>query len=107
MVNGRTIAIVLGVAWLGRAAPAQDWGQWRGPGRDAVVSARSAPSSWPASFQQAWRVELGEGYSSPVVAGGRVFAHSRRDPDEIVTAIDLSTGAVVWRQAYPASFNKN
>jgi outer membrane protein assembly factor BamB len=41
------------------------------------------------------------------VAGGRVFLHSRRDPDEIVTAIDLATGKVLWQQKYQSEFKKN
>ena len=52
-------------------------------------------------------MEIGEGYSSPVVANGRAFLHSRRDPEEIVTAIDLATGKVVWQQKYTAAFTKN
>ena len=47
------------------------------------------------SWKRAWRVDVGEGYSSPVVAAGRAFVHSRRDPDELVTAIDLATGKVL------------
>ena len=33
--------------------------------------------------------------------------HSRRDPEEIVTAIDLASGKVEWQQKYPAAFTKN
>jgi outer membrane protein assembly factor BamB len=51
-------------------------------------------------------VELGEGYSSPVLAGGKVFIHHRRDPNEIVTAIDIATGKPVWEQSYSAKFTK-
>jgi outer membrane protein assembly factor BamB len=86
---------------------AQDWPQWRGPDRDGRIAATSAPGAWPASFQLSWRVEVGEGYSSPVISGGRVFAHSRRDPDEVVTAIDVVSGKVIWQQKYPAPFSKN
>jgi len=93
------------------AAPAhlsaQDWSQWRGPNRDGVIPAAVIPKQWPKSTKRSWQVEIGEGYSSPVVANGRAFLHSRRDPDEIVTAIDLATGKVVWQQKYPASFTKN
>src|SRR6266550_7761983 len=71
---------------------AQDWSQWRGPSRNGTVTAAGTPT-WPAggqSWKRAWRVDVGEGYSSPVVSGGRAFVHSRRDPDEIVTAIDIA-----------------
>jgi outer membrane protein assembly factor BamB len=85
----------------------QEWSQWRGPTRDGAIAAASLPATWPASVQRVWRVESGEGYSSPVVAAGRVFVHSRRDPEEIVTAIDLQSGKVMWQQKYPAPFAKN
>jgi outer membrane protein assembly factor BamB len=52
-------------------------------------------------------VDVGEGYSSPVVANGRVFVHSRKDPDELVTAIDLATGKIAWQQHYPSPFEKS
>ena len=90
-----------------RSAIAQEWTQWRGPARDGVVPASSTPGSWPASLRRVWRVEVGEGYSSPVVSRGRAFVHSRQDPDETVMAIDLATGKVLWQQKYPAPFQKN
>lgn len=86
---------------------AQDWNQWRGPSRNGEVSAAAVPKAWPASFQRTWRVEVGEGYSSPVVAGKTVFVHARKDPDEIVMAVNLSDGKVIWQQKYQADFKKN
>jgi glucose dehydrogenase len=50
---------------------------------------------------------VGEGYSSPVVDGGRVFVHSRQDPEEIVTAFELASGEQIWTATYPAAFTKN
>ncbi|MEO7135412.1 MAG: PQQ-binding-like beta-propeller repeat protein [Vicinamibacterales bacterium] len=86
---------------------AQDWPQWRGPTRDGVIPAAVIPRQWPKSVKRSWQVDIGEGYSSPVVSHGRAFLHSRRDPEEIVTAIDLATGKVMWQQKYTASFTKN
>ena len=76
-------------------------------GRDGFVSAKSAPAAWPEKLQRTWRVEIGEGYSSPVVADGRAFVHGRRDPEEIVAAINLADGKIVWEQKYQADFKKN
>jgi outer membrane protein assembly factor BamB len=86
---------------------AQEWSQWRGPSRDGLVAAANAPSSWPGSLSRAWRVEIGEGYSSPVVSAGRVFIHARQDPHETVMAIKLADGKVLWEQKYQAEFKKN
>jgi outer membrane protein assembly factor BamB len=89
------------------AVRAQEWTQWRGPARDSSVSGKNVPPAWPESLKRSWRVEIGEGYSSPVVADGRVFVHGRRDPEEIVSAINLADGKVLWQQKYQATFTKN
>jgi outer membrane protein assembly factor BamB len=82
------------------------WPQWRGPSRNGAVAATATPK-WPEAWKRAWRVDVGEGYSSPVVSGGRVFVHSRKDPEELVTAIDLASGKIVWQQKYTSPFDKN
>ncbi len=88
-------------------ATAQEWTQWRGPARDGSVSAKNTPAAWPEALKRSWRIEIGEGYSSPVVAKGRAYVHGRRDPEEIVASIDLSDGKVLWQQKYQAAFQKN
>lgn len=107
MITRYLIAIAVLVIGLTQSASAQDWSQWRGPSRDGLVPAASAPASWPISLRRAWRVEIGEGYSSPVVSRGSVFVHSRKDPEEVVIALDLATGKVIWEQKYQADFKKN
>ena len=92
---------------LATTAFAQDWTQWRGPSRDGVVPAAVLPQQWPKTIRRAWAADVGEGYSSPVVANGRAYIHSRRDPEEIVTAIDVASGKIVWQQQYAAGFTKN
>jgi outer membrane protein assembly factor BamB len=104
----RHVSFVVAALLLTSVAPAaQDWTQWRGPSRDGSIPVALVPKTWPASTTRTWQVEVGEGYASPVVANGRVFIHSRRDPNEIVTAVDLATGKVAWQQTYPAAFQKN
>lgn len=99
------LALLLSAA-VATSAHAQ-WPQWRGPNRDGVVPATSVPAAWPDKVTEAWRQTVGEGYASPVVADGRVFVHSRRDPDEIVSAFDLATGKPLWSARYQSAFNKN
>ncbi|HEY2961249.1 MAG TPA: PQQ-binding-like beta-propeller repeat protein [Pyrinomonadaceae bacterium] len=101
------IAILLFLLAIASHVSAQEWNQWRGPGRNGFVSTKDAPTAWPEKLERTWRVEIGEGYSSPVVVNGRVFVHGRRDPEEIVTAINLADGKVLWEQKYQAGFKKN
>ncbi len=108
MITRNLLAVTLLIlACFSLSVPAQEWSQWRGPARDGLVPVASAPTSWPKSLRQLWRVEIGEGYSSPVVSQERVFIHARRDPDEIVIALNLKDGNVIWQQKYPADFKKN
>src|SRR5262249_24064684 len=100
------LLVVIGA--VAAAVPtAAQWPQWRGPNRDGVVPAASVPASWPAAPTLKWKQSIGEGYSSPVVAGGRVFVHGRRDPEEIAPAFDRETGKPLWSQRYAAAFTKN
>lgn len=104
------VVATLAAVWLCSASTpcaAQVWPQWRGPSRDGSVPAAQVPVAWPESYAPAWRVDVGEGFSSPVVNYGRVFVHSRRDPQEIVTAVDLASGKVIWQQQYAAAYQKN
>lgn len=100
-------SVSLAALVLAASLSAQGWPQWRGPARDALVTAADAPSVWPASYARAWRLDVGEGYASPVLDAGVVFVHSRKDPQEVVTAVDARMGAVKWQQAYQANFTKN
>lgn len=101
------LLILFSIVLSASSASAQEWTQWRGPSRDGIVPAAVIPRQWPKATRRSWQVDIGEGYSSPVVANGRAFLHSRRDPEEIVTAIDVASGKVEWQQKYPAAFTKN
>jgi outer membrane protein assembly factor BamB len=110
-MRNRLLGTALLVAGLGQSGntqtPAGEWPQWRGLARDGMVAAGQAPASWPTAWKATWSVEVGEGYSSPVASAGRLYIHSRRDPHEVVTALDASTGKPLWERAYPAAFTKN
>ena len=68
----------------GKARP-DDWPQWRGPNRDGVWRETGILEAIPPSgLPVKWRVEIGQGYSGPVVARGRVFMNDRLlDPEEV------------------------
>ncbi|MBL9084934.1 MAG: hypothetical protein JNK76_24230, partial [Planctomycetales bacterium] len=57
-------------------APAADlpWPQFRGPGGQGHAAAVGLPVKWSESENVAWKTSLpGEGWSSPVVANGRIW----------------------------------
>lgn len=85
---------------------AADWNQWRGPGRDGLAPFK-APASWPEAPTRLWRVEVGEGHSSPVIAGDKVFVFSRQGEAEVLRALSLTDGKVLWRADYAAPYQMN
>ncbi len=90
---GLTLALAL-------ALPAADWPQWRGLRRDGGTAEVVAP--WKEAPKEVWKVSVGIGFSSPVVAGGRVFLHARvpGKEREVMTAFDAASGKELWKTAY-------
>jgi outer membrane protein assembly factor BamB len=81
-------------------ARAVDWPQWLGPNRDGSTSEIVKP--WKKSLQVVWRKPVGDGYSSPVVSGGKVFVLARvgdEDEEELI-AFNTKTGKELWRKGY-------
>ena len=82
---------------------AGDWPQWRGPSRDGHLAEFTAPEKWPETLTRVWEIEVGEGWSSPVMSDGKVFVLTRQEEDEIVRCLELNTGTLVWEDRYPAT----
>jgi outer membrane protein assembly factor BamB len=85
----------------------QDWPQWRGPHRDGAAPAFREPKAWPERLQSVWKIEVGIGYSNPLVIGSRVYLHTRQGGSEVVTCFDLDTAKQIWKQSYPAPYKMN
>ncbi len=80
------------------AATAADWPQWRGPARDGRAPGAGLLRQWPAGGPpQLWRVDnLGAGFSSFSVAGGRLFTQTQKNGRQWVVALDATTGKTLW-----------
>src|ERR1035438_7572928 len=95
------IAGLLVVAW------AEDWPQWRGLHRDGTAVGFPEPKAWPEKLTLKWKVAVGEGHSSPVVADGRVYVHTRQGDREVVTALRPETGHTIWQESYDEPYKMN
>ncbi len=85
------------------ATLAADWPHWRGPQRAGLTTELSGWSgtAW-AVRQPAWNVSLGQGSTSPLVVGDRVYTAGWGGEKDHVYCLDTATGKTVWEQAYPA-----
>lgn len=76
-------------------AQGSDWPQWRGPNRDGIAPGAKLPAVLPAALHQVWKSHVGEGQSSPIVVGDRLFVHARQGEEEVVLALSAATGRTV------------
>jgi len=88
---------------------AEDWPQWRGPGRDGVWTETDIVKELPqGQLAYAWSADIGPGYSGPTVADGRVYVMDRqpkdRDATERIHCLDSDTGKPLWVVEYPAEY---
>ncbi len=90
--------ILLGTAVLSLCSAA-DWPQWRGPHRDGISAETGLARQWPKNGPRLmWQVkDLGEGYATPAIAGGRLYVIANRGMEnEFVQAMDVATGKAIW-----------
>jgi outer membrane protein assembly factor BamB len=91
---------------------AGEWTQWGGPRRNFTSDAKGLATSWPASGpKQLWTRALGEGHSSILVDGPRLYtmyrpagllSMVRRSQEEVIVSMDAATGKTVWEHRYAA-----
>ncbi len=111
-VPGRWVTGGLLAGWLiiaclispGPALAEETWPQWRGPNRNAQVN----DPNWPDTLDEqtlveSWHVELGRGYSGPIVSPKAVFVASTVDGQEILQALDRQTGRELWKTSWKGS----
>lgn len=103
-----TPAAVLITILLAAGVVGDDWPQWGGPERDCVwredgiVETLSTTGLLP----RIWAAPLGEGYSGPAVADGRVFVTDRITEGELerILCFDAETGRELWKHQYHARY---
>jgi outer membrane protein assembly factor BamB len=95
-----TAVLVVAPLVLGVSVRADDWPQFRGPSGQGLAGERGLPLDWSESTNIVWKTPVaGRGWSSPVVAGDRVWLTSGVEERGGVSlralAFDVETGRQV------------
>lgn len=91
-----TAAIVFTLAAFAHAG---NWPNWRGPNYDGVATGDSYPTTWSATENVRWKVDLpGRGSSTPIVWQDRIYVTCGVDEMNHVVALDRQ-GKVLWQTA--------
>lgn len=100
------LACIVAVATVTAQAqrPSRDYVQWRGAQRDGSASAFVEPNPWPDTLTRRWKVDVGEGYGTPLIVGDVVYVLTRLNAQEGITALDAATGRQRWRTSYAAPY---
>jgi outer membrane protein assembly factor BamB len=88
---------VIAFSSLAATAGAGDWPQWFGPQRDGHAAADSpAVEKLPSELKVVWRKKIGGGFSSLVVASGKLVFMDENGSAEVAHLLDAETGAEIW-----------
>jgi outer membrane protein assembly factor BamB len=110
---GLVLLLSLPASWAGAdddefQPKAFDWPQWRGPQRNGVSKEKALLTEWPREGPPLkWKAPgLGGGYGGVAVAAGRVFGMGRQGEEEVVWALQESTGKLLWTALLPLNKEK-
>ena len=92
------VIALLGSVSVAFAASPTDWPQWRGVNRDGRSLDKGLLTQWPAEGPAvAWKVDsIGDGYSSIVVADGRIITLGNVDGEGRIICLNEKDGSTLW-----------
>jgi len=103
-------SLAVGLLFACLPAAAEDWPQWRGPGRDGVWTESGILDRFSSpALKPSWRVPIGGGFAGPAVAAGRVYVTDYvpgggNKGTERAHCLDEKTGRILWTRQWPASY---
>src|SRR5438045_2084371 len=83
------------------SAPAENWGQWRGPNFNGSTPEKNLPTKFSKTENVVWNLDLpGPSAATPGVWGDRVFVSSGDKGGQKMVAfcIDRKNGKVLWQK---------
>ncbi len=79
--------------------------QYLGADRSGDYGKAGILTRWPPSGpKKLWQIKVGEGYSAPVVADGRLYLLTLENNEDVVRCVDAATGQEKWKRAYDGAY---
>jgi len=101
----RLLSILVIASSLAAVAQGADWPQFLGPDRNGTSPETNLGGAWPSEGPAVrWMKAVGEGFSGPAVAQGRLILFQRKGAEEMIDCLDAKTGAPLWHFAYPTAY---
>jgi outer membrane protein assembly factor BamB len=100
--------LLLAFLMLSVSLSAQTIVQFRGPERNGIYNESNLLKSWPAEGpSMLWKAEkIGNGYSSPIISGNRIYVTGEIDSIGYLFAFDKS-GSLIWKKVTGREWMEN
>ncbi len=87
------------LAMTAASVSAADWPRFHGPNSDNVSPDTGLLKTWPEGGpSRIWEASgIGEGYSSPIIAGETIYTSGAAEGNCVITALNME-GKIVWQQ---------
>jgi len=88
------------------SSTAANWPRFRGPNGDGIAADKDIPVKWNEKSGILWKVEIpGQGNSSPIVWGKRLFLQSASPDggDRSLMCVDVTDGKILWSRSAKGS----
>lgn len=85
------------------AALAADWPRFHGADGSGIATDKTIPIQWKDK-EVLWKTPIpGDGNSSPVVWGNKIFLQTAKDNDRSLVCVSVDGGKVLWSKTIPGS----
>jgi len=96
---------LVGILWCLHLHASDTWPQWLGPNRNGTLaSATVVPASIPSDLKSTWRIQIGGGFSSPVLVGDALVYVDDNLGQETAHCVNARTGKQNWAAALAPTF---
>lgn len=103
----RLAALLLIVLVAPKLSGADDWPRWRGPEATGASSESRLRFDWTDPPPVLWQAQVGTGFSSFAIAGGRVFTLGNADEKDTLFCFDVESGALQWQASFDEPLDPN